>query len=291
MHFLFVDKILQLLPGESIKGIKHVTFDDYYLSEDVAGNLSFMPSLVGETLGQLAAWNVMQHNGFTKRPVAGVASSARIYRPARPGETLLLESFIDTLNSEMVAYHSQATIDNELVFTLEGALGPLLPMEDFIAREVVQKQFEAINRPGVWPPVFPATKETIRTNPHRKGIAFTFDHILDFQPGERIMAEKRISRSAPWIQDHFPFKPVLPMTILMECKIHLARDFLLRSGFSANYILRELRKIKMNEFVQPGNIVICTIMVKSCTDTALVLGFRSEVAGKRVCTLEMLFET
>jgi len=290
MHFLFVDRILELTPGKHIKGIKHVTSNDYYLTEDEPGNLSFMPSLIGETLGQLAAWNVMLDNGFTKRPVAGIASSAKILRRARPGQTLLLESFIDRLDSQMVEYHSQATVDGELAFSLEGALGPLLPMEDFINQDLIQQQFAAIYKPGVWTPSNDANLENLPTH-EKKGLVLAFDNIIECEPGRRMVAEKTISRTAPWIPDHFPLKPVLPMTVFMEYKINLALDFLAQSRFSVPYKLRELRKIKMTEFVEPGDVVTCIIQVKSRTDDALILLFRSERDGKRVCTLEMLFET
>ena len=79
MRFLFVDRILALTPGGVTQGIKHVTSDDYYLCLDEQSRRYFVPSLVGETVGQLAAWNVMLSNDFTKRPVAGIAEIAKNY--------------------------------------------------------------------------------------------------------------------------------------------------------------------------------------------------------------------
>ena len=35
MRFLFVDRILELVPGKSIRGIKHVTQDDFYLRREL----------------------------------------------------------------------------------------------------------------------------------------------------------------------------------------------------------------------------------------------------------------
>src|ERR1700761_1920793 len=106
MRFLFVDRILELIPAVSIKGIKHVTADDYYLCHDEAERLCFIPSLIGETLGQLAALNAMASCDFTGRPVAGVVSSASLYRNAYVGETIFLESFIEKLDSSAVHYNS-----------------------------------------------------------------------------------------------------------------------------------------------------------------------------------------
>ena len=64
------------------------------------------------------------------------------------GDTLLLESYIDSLNDVAVQYHSVASVNHEVVFTIDGALGQLLPMDDFIGQDEVRRQFAEINRPG-----------------------------------------------------------------------------------------------------------------------------------------------
>ncbi|RUQ85287.1 hotdog family protein [Legionella septentrionalis] len=289
MRFLFVDRILQLSPAEYVCGIKHVTFDDHYLCQDGEGKWCFIPSLIGETLGQLAAWNVMLHNDFTARPVAGVVASAHLHRPVYVGETLLLESFIDALDDAAVRYHSVARVGDEIVFRIENALGPLLPMEDFIAPECVRRQFAEINRPGHWPLVSPAGIEILPAAPAQISCAnMSFDRIVSSTPGEQLCAEKFINRAASYFPDHFPNKPVLPMTVLLECKLNLAREFLARAQFTQGYQVREMRKIKMNDFVQPGDVIACQLSVKQRDEEELILAFRSEVAGKRVCVLEMV---
>jgi 3-hydroxymyristoyl/3-hydroxydecanoyl-(acyl carrier protein) dehydratase len=247
-----------------------------------------MPSLIGETLGQLAAWNVMEAIDFTKRPVAGVVACATVHRPAYVGETLFLESYIDSLDDVAVQYHSVARVDDDIVFTIDGALGPLLPMDDFIEQDEVRRQFAEINRPGEWPLALLESSE--RIIPEGLGMKAqypSFDAILTSEPGIQLSAIKRISRSAPYFADHFPNKPVLPMTLLLECKLNLAREFIKRAQFKQSYQVREMRRIKMNEFVYPGDVVTCQMSVKRQDDDELVLGFRSEVDGKRVCVMEL----
>lgn len=290
MRFLFVDRILELSPGTVTRGIKHITQDDYYLCHDEGDKLCFIPSLIGETLGQLAAWNAMVVNDFTQRPVAGVVSSAILHRPAYVGETLLLESIIDSLDEAAVRYHSVASVDNEVVFSIESALGPLLPMEQFISREEVLQQFEEINRPGSFLDNNPAASN-ISLNVSKPSLPFMdFDRILTSEPGRSLTAEKCITRTAPYFPDHFPKKPVLPLTILLECKLNLVKHFLKIAHFPKIYHLHELRKIKMNEFVYPGDKVICTLQLKEKTESQMILSLRSEVEGKRVCVLEMILK-
>lgn len=293
MSFLFVDRIVDLSPGQFIKGIKHITNDDLYLTTDYEGRYCFIPSLIGETLGQLAAWNVMQCNQFSHRPVAGVVSSAQLHRPAYLGETLFLESYIDSLDAQAVAYHSVATIGDEVVFTIEGALGPLLPMDDFISQDEIQRQFAEINRPGDWSLLKEAHQVQAKRSLYVSGLStvppMVFDRILESEPGVSLVAEKSVSRAAAFFPDHFPRKPVLPLTVLLECKLNLARQFIAEAGFNKAYQLREFRKIKMSEFVQPGDTLVCYVKVKEHSENTLVLSYRSEVQGKRVCVADVVF--
>ncbi|KTD17613.1 hydroxymyristoyl-ACP dehydratase [Legionella jordanis] len=294
MRFLFVDRVLQLIPGELTRGIKHITQDDFYLQIADNGEFCFIPSLIGETLGQLAAWNVMQFNGFSMRPVAGVVASAKLHRPAYVGETLELESVIERLDESAVLYNSVAKVGQDIVFTVEGALGPLLPMQDFISDEEIRRQFQEINRPGEWPETQHKTARKLALNPFLTSKdnlpCFNFEHILSCEPGVCLIAEKRITRAAPYFPDHFPNKPVLPMTVLLECKLNLAREFIRRAGFTG-YHISELRKIKMNDFIHPGDVVQCQVKLKEKNDEQLILSFRSEVEAKRVCVLDVVMTT
>ncbi|ETO94235.1 hydroxymyristoyl-ACP dehydratase [Legionella oakridgensis] len=290
MRFLFVDRIMQLSPGEMVKGIKYIAHDEHYLCRDPLGRLCFIPSLIGETLGQLAAWNVMVCNNFTHRPVAGIVGSAHVHRPVYVGETILLESFIDSLDDAAVRYHSIARVGDEIVFHIEDALGPLLPMAEFIEPTEVRQQFAEINHPGEWS--LSNISQMIANRPPKISSGhiapLEFDHLINCQPGQSITAEKKISCEAPYFPDHFPNKPVLPMTILLECKLNLARLFLEKSQWVDKYQIRELRKIKMNEFVYPGDVLLCHLKVKQQQEDELILSYRSEVDGRRVCVLDVV---
>lgn len=283
MCFLFVDRILQSSPGQSVTGIKHVTQNDVYLTTDDQGKVCFIPSLIGETLGQLAAWNVMAYHDFTLRPVAGVVGKARLHRPAFLGETIRLESSIDYLDEQVVHYHSEAYVNEDVVFSVEGALGPLLPMTDFIAIDEIKSQFAAIYHPGEQAP-----HTLFNAEPSSRVAPMVFDSILECVPGQSLIAQLHVNAAAPYFGDHFPKKPVLPMTVLLECQLNLAREFIKLSAFPAKYSVCELRKIKMNEFVQPGAVLLCYVKVKHHTEDELILTFRSEVDGKRVCVVDVV---
>lgn len=299
MSFLFVDQILHSIPGQLIHGIKHVTWDDRYLIQTDEHETIFIPSLLGETLGQLAAWNVMDFHQFSLRPVAGIVASTSLYRHVHPGETIFLESVIDELDNAAVRYHSIATVNGEKVFTIDGAIGPLLPMQQFIDEAVVRQQFAEIYRPSVLqsPPV--AEINGIHTDLHHQktpsgwhpSCIMAFDRVVEIEPQRYWIAHKLVSRAAGYFADHFPLNPVLPMTVLLQCKLQVTEDFVTSMQLSQKYQVTQLRKIKMNDFVHPGDSVTTHIKLKSHTDSLLVISCLSEVNGKRVCVVEVVFES
>lgn len=290
MRFLFVDRILQLSSSSaSVRGLKHITVEDSYLCPDAEGRWCFMPSIIGETLGQLTAWSVMAQGDFQRRPVAGIVAAATLHRPAYLGDTLALEAWIDRLDEEAVQYHGEVRVGSDLVFSLEGALGPMLPMADFIDSDVVKQQFAEINRPGDWPISAPsvasfATQPLVAPHP----VALQFDAITVDEPGVRLEAVKLITRAAPYFPDHFPRKPVLPLTVLLECKMNLAHMFLARAGLTGSYQIHSLQRVKMSDFVYPGDELKSTVIVKRQDANELILHYRSEVNGKRVCVVDIV---
>jgi 3-hydroxymyristoyl/3-hydroxydecanoyl-(acyl carrier protein) dehydratase len=291
MRFLFVDRILELIEGKLIRGIKHMTSEDQFIDVQPGLPPFFISSLLGETLGQLAAWNVMKTKDFKSRPVAGITSCATVYRPAFIGETIALESVIDHLDDAAVEYHSTAHVGAELIFSLEGALGPMLPMDTFIDESTVRLQFEQIYRPGTWPPPpsLPSLTELIVTPTTSPSMSsFQFDRILDIEPAQSIHAEKRINFAAPYFPDHFPKRPVLPLTVLLECLHHLAKTFFEASNIKG-YRLYQLKRIKMKDFVQPGDIISSSLSMKEYTAEQLTLQAQTLLEGKRICALEMIF--
>lgn len=288
MRFLFVDKILSMDPGTHITGVKHVTVDDFYLQQDRTQRWYFTPALVGETLGQLAAWNVMHSNAFSKRPVAGVVTKAFVHAPAYIGDSIHLEAKIERLDEKAVQYNAVAHVQNAPIFTIEGALGPLLPMEDFIDQDEIQQQFSDIYHPEDGPAVASAHTPQSTSPSHVIG-DYGFEHCLDFTPGKSMVMQKDIHPQAPYFPDHFPRKPVLPMTILLQCKLDMAQQFLDQSAYAQDWRLSHLQRMKMNAFIQPGQKVLSTLKVKNTHSDELVLSLRSEVNGSRVCVVEIVY--
>ena len=291
MRFLFVDQILSRSNPRQITGVKHITSDDPFLCKlSNSDAYCFIPSLIGETIGQLAAWAVMHEKNFEYRPVAGVVAEAEMIKPALLGQTLFLSCEIDALDDVAVQYHGSAMVNDEAIFTVKGAIGPLLPMQDFIDRDVVMAQFAEIDRQTSienWSE-FAADIEINAFN-----IAcypMQFDTIFETIPQKSCRAVKKISRSASYFADHFPNKPVLPLTVLLECKRRLAETFLMVSNWFHQYELVKMKRIKMSDFVQPGAVIHTELLVKNQSETELVLHLRTYADNKRVCVLDLVYK-
>jgi hypothetical protein len=77
------------------------------------------------------------------------------------------------------------------------------------------------------------------------------------------------------------------LTVLLEAKLNLAQEFLARSKLPA-YQVQEVRKVKMNDFVHPGDTLVSQLRLKQHNPEQCILSFRSEVEGQRVCLLEVV---
>lgn len=280
--FLFVDRILELEPGKRTLGVTRVTPER---ALPRAGGSSELPScLVGEALGQLCAWNAMQSLDFAVRPVAGLVGRVDILGSASEGDTILLESTIDSLSEEAVSYHAVATVAGRTILTLEDALGPMLPMEEFIGGEEIREQLGAIHRPGTLEEALGEPAPSVRVAPVPLE-DLRFDRILSREKGCEISAEKAIGASAPYLRDHFPRKPVFPLSLLLECLLDLGGELLGETVGDARAVLRpaSLRNVKMSQFVPPGDTITARLQVKELSARSARLSFRCEVEGRRVC--------
>ena len=289
--FHFVDRILQLEPGEHALGVRHITDSDPFILSSGDGRPKLAPSIIGEALGQLGAWNVMSANGFTLRPVAGIARDIRIMGETGPGDTLVLDTTIKSLDDEIVTYHSVATVDGAEILVLEEGLGPFLPLEQFNDPGEVSRHFDRIYRPGT---LAEALNEDPAAAPGSRPESswLELDEISSWEAGQKAVASKKVSDEWALFDDHFPRKRVLPLSMLVQGLLGLGERLLGDDrSVSTGQPLRpkRLRSVKMSRFVEPGQIVVAKATVKEKTASEARLGFRCEVNGKRVCIADIDF--
>jgi len=285
MSFILVDQITQFDSGKSISGLKHISHSEPYLTRSHHSSKAiFIPSLIGEATGQLAAWSVMHALDFKKRPVAGIVSKVNILGEVFVGETLKLEATIDALDSEAVEYHGSAYVGDKKVFEIESAIGPMVAMDEMISQSEVQGQFNQISHAdlGNITSKSPLSDNSIQRNP-----LIMFDRILEMAQKTETIAEKDIDLFASYFPDHFPLKPVLPLTMLLSCKIELVYDYLAHYFPNQLFLIESVQKIKMSQFVIPGEVLQTRMKVKE-KEGLMLFQFKSFVSDKRVCVCEVV---
>lgn len=273
--FHFVDQILELDPGRHALGVKHVTPGDAFVRPNADGVPTLLSCIIGEALGQLGAWSVMAAKDFVVRPVAGVVGEVAITGEAAVGDSVLLDTTIDSVTDDAVFYHAAASVDGATVLKLENALGPLLPMDQFNDPEEVRERFARIHR-SYDPTEAPQTGEGA-TVP----FDLSFDEMLSFEGGKEATAVRTVSGREAFLADHFPRKPVLPLSLLLESLLQLGQKLL--EGGDSRYVPTGARKVKMSRFVEPGNPLVAKVRVAERSAENALLKFRCEVDGDRVC--------
>ena len=279
--FHFVDQILELEPGRHALGVKHVTAADAFVRPAAGGVQALLSCIIGEALGQLGAWNVMAAKDFSVRPVAGVVGEVAIAGEAAVGDTILLDTTIDSVTDDAVFYHAVATVDGARVLRLENTLGPLLPTEQFNDPEELRERFARIHHPGA------PTKAPRFDGDPPQPFDLTFDEILSFEAGEKATAVRNLTGREAFLVDHFPNKPVLPLSLLLESLLQLGQKLL--EGGGSRYVPTAARNVKMSRFVEPGNALVAKIRVATRTPGNALLKFRCEVEGSRVCVGEAAY--
>lgn len=98
--FLFVDEILEIVPGESARGVWRLTGEEDFFAGHFPGRPTLPGVLMCEAIAQVGALAVLADERFAGRlPLFGGIDSARFRRQVVPGDELLLECTMGRLSS------------------------------------------------------------------------------------------------------------------------------------------------------------------------------------------------
>jgi len=258
--FSFVDRITELTPGTSVRGVFAVP----------AALPHFCSGLVAEAVGQLAAWAAMAQAEFRKRPVAALAADIRIMGEAAPGCRLDLGAEIDGGDRDTVLYGGWAQVGDARVMEMRQCLGPMLPMDDFDDPAAVRRHFETLRAAGARPGRF-------------GGVAEPEIDIFERSAGQRLRATLRVPESAPFFADHFPRRPVYPATLLLDAETRLAA-VLAQQVLHGPAKVHRVSGVKLRSFVVPGQVLEIGADTLSHASGSVRLGVTATAEGKRVAT-------
>ncbi|MBS1708490.1 MAG: 3-hydroxyacyl-ACP dehydratase FabZ [Armatimonadetes bacterium] len=117
---LLVDRILEVEPGVSSKGLKNVTANEAFFEGHYPG-MPIMPGvLIVEFMAQSGAVMLLmepEYKGMT--PVIGAIDEVKFKRPVVPGDTLIAEGVLMWIRGSIGRVKSTATVDGEMVAQME----------------------------------------------------------------------------------------------------------------------------------------------------------------------------
>ena len=121
--FLLVDRVLELVPAERVRGYKNVTINEPFFSGHFPGHPIMPGVLIVEAMAQLSG--VLAFETKNRRPADGYTyylagtDRTRFKRPVVPGDRLMMESRIIADKRGVMKFDCQAYVDDDLACTSE----------------------------------------------------------------------------------------------------------------------------------------------------------------------------
>ena len=115
--FLLIDKILELIPGESVKAIKNVTINEPYFQGHFP-NQPVMPAVFSlECIAQAGAFLLLNtlEEPLKKNAFISAIDEARFRQPVLPGDQLRIEVIIAKRKLNICRFQGSCFVNNTLV--------------------------------------------------------------------------------------------------------------------------------------------------------------------------------
>ncbi len=118
---LLVDRVLDMVPGKSIKAVKNVSINEPFFTGHFPHHPVMPGVLILEAMAQAAAiFSFAEETGL--KPVDGEAvyyfvgiDGARFRKPVLPGDQLIIEVEAERLGRTICKYQSKAFVDGDVV--------------------------------------------------------------------------------------------------------------------------------------------------------------------------------
>ena len=132
--------------------------------------------------------------------------------------------------------------------------------------------------------------EILKRLPHRYPFVL-IDRILDIIPGERIVALKNITSNEPFLQGHFPGRPMMPGMLIVEAMAQaggvLAYASLPDDARGTPVYFMGMDKVRFREPVLPGHQLVFDVSFLKKSSWAVKFYGVADVGGMKVSEAEL----
>jgi len=265
--FSFVDRITSVQDGKRIRG-----------SYVIPAALHDIPlALVGEAVGQLAAWAAMAAVDFGQRPMAGLAGSVELLHAPCAGQVLELAADLENVDTESVEYSGTARVDGMPVIRLTDCIGPMMRLADFDDPRALRARFEQLCRTGADPGGFPGLPQ------------LTFER-TGGDSGRCVSASFQVPAEAPLFADHFPRRPVFPGSLLMELNLRLGAILAgeIPPPAEGRWVPGRILDMKLRSFIPPGSALQLDARLKQHARESARLALETRIVKEVVATASLV---
>lgn len=116
------------------------------------------------------------------------------------------------------------------------------------------------------------------------------DAIQELAPGQRIVASKHVAPTEDFFPDHFPGFPVVPGVLLTEMMAQaLGKCLEAEDPARGKPMLARIVEANFRDWMRPGETATIQGEVKKSRPTFATATGRIEVAGRLICSAELMF--
>lgn len=114
--FLLVDRILEMEPGKSIKGLKNVTINEPFFQGHFPGQAIMPGVLLLEAMAQVGGVLLLSMSGNSgKLALFGALDNVRFRKPVLPGDTLIINVEILKIRGTIGKVKASCSVCDEVV--------------------------------------------------------------------------------------------------------------------------------------------------------------------------------
>ena len=239
--------------------------------------------LVAEAIGQLGGWVAIAHSAFRDRPIPALIGRVKLLETLCAGDLLELEVELERLDRGprgAVLMRGRATKGGRSLLELGDCLSPLFPLEEFDDPGLARARFALLCTPdsgpeaGAFDWAAAAGDPMLELAPERVA--------AEGEPAASLRAELLLPDESVIFDDHFPRRPVLPASLLLDQVARLAVSLAGAPGRAPVVRAACIGPVKLRAFVAPGSRLEIVVSARPGALAGRVFDGRATLADRLV---------